>query len=80
MFGWFKKKEKTPEEKKHDLKNKRDKLRVKIAEEMAEVKTLWELEKYGGYVFGRRDELITLEKQLARRKVELELLEEELNG
>jgi len=79
MFGWFKKKEKTPEEKKHDLEDKINKLKGKIVEEEAEVKVLWEIEKYGGYVFGKRDEIIDLEVSLARKKIELMRLEKELD-
>ena len=64
MFGIFKRK--TPEE-------KRLILRCKIAGMEKELEVLWKLENKGGYITGKREEILTLEKNLAYSKKELEL-------
>lgn len=64
MFNIFKKK--TTEERMINLK-------CKIASMEKELEVLWKLETGGGYIFGKRDEILTLEKKLAYKKKELEL-------
>lgn len=64
MLKMFKKK--TPEEKMIILK-------CKIASMERELEVLWKLETQSGYVFGKRDEILRLEKTLAYSKKEVEL-------
>ena len=64
MFNIFRKK--TAEEKMIDLK-------CKIASMEKELEVLWRIENTGGYVLGKRNEIIDLEKKLAYEKKALEL-------
>lgn len=64
MFNIFRKK--TTEEILIDLK-------CNIASMEKELDVLWTLEKDGGYIFGKRAEILRLEKKLAYKKKELEL-------
>jgi len=65
MFNIFKKK--TAEEKIIELKSK-------IASMEKEVELLWKFENDGGYLIGKRAEIIGIEKRLAYYKKKLELL------
>ena len=64
MFNIFRKK--TTEEKMIALK-------CKIASMERELEVLWKIENTGAYAFGKRNEIIDLEKNLAYKKKELEL-------
>lgn len=64
MLGIFRKK--TTEE-------KMLKLKCKIAAMERELEVLWKLENTGGYIMGKRSEIIDLERKLAYKKKELEL-------
>ena len=47
-----------------------------IASEKKELEVLWKLETTGGYLIGKRDEILVLEKSLAYKKEKLKLLKE----
>jgi len=66
MFNIFKKK--TTEE-------KIIKLKCEIAAMEKEIEVLWKIETKGGYLFGKRDEIISVEKKLAYKKKKIELLQ-----
>lgn len=63
-MSWFKKKTKDEQ---------RIELTCTIASMEKELEVMWKLEKHGGYMTGKRDEITRLEKNLAYKKKELEL-------
>jgi len=65
MFGFFRKK---------TAKEKMDILECKIAAMEKELEVLWKIELEGWYVFGKRSEIISIEKDLAYKKKQMELL------
>jgi len=50
-------------------------LKCDIAESEKELEILWKFENIGGYLIGKREEIISLEGQVAFNKRKLELLE-----